>query len=1096
MATVSSLSAPGVEVREYDNSLRITSNTGTTVFVPGYAAQGPVEEVLTVGSITDFENIYGIPTNDAERYFYYTCLAILNNSGPGTTLLTSRLPYGEGEGDNVATAYTMLAYPAIPVVKHSDKSKTYNYFASKCLNTYTPAGSTKAEIGLNEFFILGNIDNLNTTETDEPVTGEVIDAEVTINSTKEVAGGEFIITGIAGGYLPSLTAVASDITNKTKISWKYGVKPADGEEDNRPSGTNEVDIYSEVEDVVSGNVKLYIAGQLTIEDEIYGYFTATIRYKCARDIFNVAEDKTVSILVDKLDKDGNPVIENDEVVKEEVEIKGIISKKFTTNTSGAEGNFDFIDSFKEITSYASEDKDITYVIGAPALFNVSLTEYYQIVSGEYFTWENSTKLADFGKNLKDTLAHSAFITINTSRATINDAYEGYYFGITDNMFNEPSNEYILDAVKSVKFTNWNRDPQQTNGITDIKSAEGDDNNKFITISPSRLDFHIASSNKGSISNVLQTGTTSYDTSSAEYDDTVNFGIFKLSKSTVGTEAMKLTYETVEKYNAAMGKTRMYSTASAVSPQNYFVENIVEGSKNLTMMVNPYIATKIKLDENGTLRGKVRFLSSKLVNTYSKFEKKYVISSLASSTVNTEDLSKRIKLANNNILNWQKLAERVGVSLNLLKKFISEEAAYNRFAVNDSLYPFATYTVAKKNNKYIGSTPAKIIRALELVSNDEEYPDIDIIVEGGLGTIYAYSNNSQSIISEGSNSIIAGERGNTPNGEPGKNCNTFNADMILQGIEDLRTSRNTITEDAEKVVQDYISVQEAFQTLANSFQNGGRGDTFYMADILRGILLRGANTKVERLYGTKLTNNVYSEAEPVNHSWATSIYNPIKHSIESFTTSYASVYAQWVKILDGFTNEKFWVPVSGFMTALMCASDQLQGPWYAAAGLNRGIVEGVLDCALNPNQKHRGDLYKICVNSVPKLANIGITNWGIRTLSKKASAFDQNTCRRTFLFIEKAIKKLLRYYLFEPNNSYTQLSIYNEIEPYLESIRNQGGIYSYTCVCDSSNNTPEIVNAGNLAVDVSAAPTRTAEFIVLNMTANKYSQEVSTSEFNG
>ena len=125
MATVSSLSAPGVEVSEYDNSLRISNNTGTTVFVPGYAAQGPVEEVIQIGSITDFENVYGIPTNDAERYFYYTCLAILNNSGLGTTLLTSRLPYGSGEGDNVANAYTLLAYPVIPFVKASKDSKSY-----------------------------------------------------------------------------------------------------------------------------------------------------------------------------------------------------------------------------------------------------------------------------------------------------------------------------------------------------------------------------------------------------------------------------------------------------------------------------------------------------------------------------------------------------------------------------------------------------------------------------------------------------------------------------------------------------------------------------------------------------------------------------------------------------------------------------------------------------------------------------------------------------------------------------------------------------------------------------------------------------------
>jgi phage tail sheath protein FI len=67
---------------------------------------------------------------------------------------------------------------------------------------------------------------------------------------------------------------------------------------------------------------------------------------------------------------------------------------------------------------------------------------------------------------------------------------------------------------------------------------------------------------------------------------------------------------------------------------------------------------------------------------------------------------------------------------------------------------------------------------------------------------------------------------------------------------------------------------------------------------------------------------------------------------------------------------------------------------------------------------------------------------------------------------------------------------------MESIRNQGGIYSFVVKCDASNNTPDIVNAGNLAVDISAAPTRTAEFIVLNMTANKYTQDVATSEFVG
>ena len=115
------------------------------------------------------------------------------------------------------------------------------------------------------------------------------------------------------------------------------------------------------------------------------------------------------------------------------------------------------------------------------------------------------------------------------------------------------------------------------------------------------------------------------------------------------------------------------------------------------------------------------------------------------------------------------------------------------------------------------------------------------------------------------------------------------------------------------------------------------------------------------------------------------------------------------------------------------------------------------------------------------------------MSKKDSAFDQNTCRRTFLYMEKKIKQLLRYYIFEPNNSYTRLQIFNDIDPFLEGIKNKGGIYNYTLVTDTTVNTPEIINNGDLVVAIAAAPTRTAENIVVEFTANKYTEEVSASE---
>ena len=324
-------------------------------------------------------------------------------------------------------------------------------------------------------------------------------------------------------------------------------------------------------------------------------------------------------------------------------------------------------------------------------------------------------------------------------------------------------------------------------------------------------------------------------------------------------------------------------------------------------------------------------------------------------------------------------------------------------------------------------------------------------------------------------------------------NTFVETAILQGMEDLRTTRTSFSDEADEFKQNYSAIQKTFTKFANSMQNGGRGDTFYISDIPRGVVLKGKNTKVCNLYGSILENNSYDFGQTVNHSFATSIYSPIKHLFDDVVSSYMSTYAQWVRIIDNFSSEKVWIPISGYIAANMAATDGTYGPWYAAAGLRRGVINGTLDYALSPSLNQRTDLYKICINSVPKIPGYGVTIWGIRTMSKKDSAFDQNTCRRTFLYMEKKVKQLMRYYIFEPNTSYTRLQIYNDIYPFLEKIKNSGGIYSYTLICDTTNNTPDIINNGDLAVSIAAAPTRTAENIIIEFTANKYTEEISASE---
>lgn len=1025
MASISTISYPGVEYREYDESLRPTTSAGTVPYCVGFASQGPVEEVLQITDISDFETIYGKPSNPAEKYFYYTVKAQLAGSSTGT-ILSSRLPYGTGAGDNVSNAYTILAYPAVPVIKNPNNTKGYDYIEiddCTAIMTLTDGAAQNAVT----------------------IAPKKTEANMVLSSGHGLTGIKITKIALAKG-IPSVNDTTETYTTKPMLTWSGNKKEIEGS----------ISVEEKADDFI-----VHLSFALTTEAGQVGILTIDSTY--TKEALTEA-GKTYN----------------------DMKLPG------TTTTIAAEEIFayeigDYFSTPKEVQS-DKDYTDVTYLIGAPATFQISYLDYANMMAGELFEWENTpykfndissksilaTNDENFG--MMNALKHSAFIVINKSRTIVNDNFEGYYFGITDNIFNTPDDDSVYNSVNSVKITTLNS--------TQKSDGRGIVDNQFQTMVKGRLDFYLDSNNKGSISQVLQSGITSFDTDDKEYDDTVSLGVFKLRKSTTASEILKLSYTMIDSMNASMGRTRQYSTSDSTLPKNYFVETLLENSDVTSIIVNPHIAENILVDANNNLRGKIRFYSTKLISNLTHFEQKYIskYSSAQSSNNPNKSLLAASRLAKSNIQSWQDVVSRAGVSLSEINKIIAgTDKTYFTFTLSDAIYPFGTYTVTKTANKYIGNLPQKLNRALALVRNDEEYPDIDILPEGGLGTIYAYANSKEKTGSQ--SMLISDGSGDTENSA--STALTFDDTVLLQGVEDLRTGRSSYSDYAQDVIDDYLSVQNEFLAIANSFTNGGRGDTFYINDVLRGVLLKGKSTKIENLFGQSLTNNSYDDADTVNHSFSTSIYWPIRHLYDGIVSSYASAYNQWFKINDEYSGEKIWVPVSGYVAANMLASDALYGPWKAAAGMSRGVVNGVLDVAFSPTDQQVGEIYKLSVNSIVRKANAGIVIWGIRTLSKKASAFDQNTCRRTFLYIEKNVKRAMRYYVFETNDAYTRLQIYNELYPFLDSIRKQGGIYSFTLTCDETNNTEEIINNGDLAVDFSAAPTRTAEKIIVSAHATRY-----------
>ena len=105
------IQSPGIEIREIDLTQRPAAPIGTSVFIPGFSNQGPTDEVLNVGTFSDFEEIYGKPTNSAERYFYHSVKQVFNSDA---NVYVSRLPYGTGDGlADASNKYTALVYPVV-----------------------------------------------------------------------------------------------------------------------------------------------------------------------------------------------------------------------------------------------------------------------------------------------------------------------------------------------------------------------------------------------------------------------------------------------------------------------------------------------------------------------------------------------------------------------------------------------------------------------------------------------------------------------------------------------------------------------------------------------------------------------------------------------------------------------------------------------------------------------------------------------------------------------------------------------------------------------------------------------------------------------
>jgi hypothetical protein len=202
------------------------------------------------------------------------------------------------------------------------------------------------------------------------------------------------------------------------------------------------------------------------------------------------------------------------------------------------------------------------------------------------------------------------------------------------------------------------------------------------------------------------------------------------------------------------------------------------------------------------------------------------------------------------------------------------------------------------------------------------------------------------------------------------------------------------------------------------------------------------------------------------------------------TSYGAADSSALYVYDKYNDVYCYIPAYGHVAGLCANTDSVADTWFSPAGSTRGSVLGVVKLALNPNSTQRDELYQARVNPLVAFAGEGIQLFGDKTLLTRPSAFDRINVRRLFIVMEKAIATAARAQLFEFNDEFTQAQFRNMVEPFLRDIKGRRGVTDFAVICDSTNNTGDVVDTNRFVADIYVKPARSINFITLNFVATR------------
>ena len=199
-------------------------------------------------------------------------------------------------------------------------------------------------------------------------------------------------------------------------------------------------------------------------------------------------------------------------------------------------------------------------------------------------------------------------------------------------------------------------------------------------------------------------------------------------------------------------------------------------------------------------------------------------------------------------------------------------------------------------------------------------------------------------------------------------------------------------------------------------------------------------------------------------------------------SWGAYYYPYLRITDLSAPKS--VPPAAYVSNLYIQKYSRGFAWSIVAGQKRGVISGnqVVGVEATLVSDNRDWLEPIGINSIIWEPGVGVEIYANKTAKQTpVSALSSIHVREAAIYIQDNVESILRRYVFEFNTAQSRMEIKTLVDEFLTNMKNNGGLYDFKTVMDTSNNTAEVIDRNMGVIDIYVEIVRGLEIIAQRLT---------------